>query len=146
MKKLVAFATATLVAITISVSGCGWLIEAEQVARNEVEPRALLKKYEWFKDASAQLDKKAVDIRLYKLKIANLKESYNDVPRINWDSLDKEQYNLYQQELLGVTSSYNDLAAEYNAQMAKVNWRFTNVGQLPAGATQTLPREYRTYQ
>ena len=37
------------------------------------------------------------------------------------------------------------LAAEYNAQMAKFNWAFTNQGKLPAGATEVLPREFKPY-
>ena len=32
-----------------------------------------------------------------------------------------------------------------NASMAKFNHRFTNAGDLPAGATYVLPREFRTY-
>jgi hypothetical protein len=41
--------------------------------------------------------------------------------------------------------SFNQLAADYNAQMAKINYAFCNVGQLPQGATTPLPREYKPY-
>jgi hypothetical protein len=47
-------------------------------------------------------------------------------------------------ERIGVASSYNDLAARYNSAMAKINWRFANVGDVPAGS-EALPREYREY-
>ena len=50
------------------------------------------------------------------------------------------------QEVSGITAGLNALASEYNAQMAKWNWRFTNVGQLPKGATEALPREFKPYQ
>ena len=33
----------------------GWVGEAAQVAREEGGPRELLRKYEWFKDAAAQV-------------------------------------------------------------------------------------------
>lgn len=46
---------------------------------------------------------------------------------------------------LGLKASYNSLSADYNARMAEVNWAFTNVGKLPHGESQTLPREYRDY-
>lgn len=41
--------------------------------------------------------------------------------------------------------SYNSLAADYNSQMAKFNWRFANKGDLPPGATDPLPREFKPY-
>ena len=39
-------------------AGFGWFGEAAQVTREEFGPRAMLGKYEWFKDAAAQLEKK----------------------------------------------------------------------------------------
>ena len=124
----------------------GWFQEAAQVTREEFGPRALLQKYEWFKDASAQLDKKRVDIRVYEARLEALEAAYDGAQRRDWDRVDKQQGNLWQAELAGVISSYNGLAAEYNAEMSKFNWRFANVGELPRGATQALPREYRPYE
>lgn len=46
---------------------------------------------------------------------------------------------------LAFTASYNSLAVEYNAAMAKINFSFTNIGELPKGASQPLPREYKPY-
>jgi len=45
----------------------------------------------------------------------------------------------------GIKASYNQLAAEYNAGMVKINWRYTNVGDLPPGSTEPLPREFKPY-
>ncbi len=72
-------------------------------------------------------------------------KTYAETPRINWPRTDLEQYNLWTTELAGVIAAYNSLAAEYNAQMAKENWAFCNVGDLPAGATEPLPREFAAY-
>ena len=124
----------------------GWFQEAAQVTREEFGPRALLQKYEWFKDASAQLDRKRVDIGVYEARLEALEAAYDGAQRRDWDRVDKQQDNLWQAELAGVISSYNGLAAEYNAEMSKFNWRFANVGELPRGATQALPREYRPYE
>jgi hypothetical protein len=49
-------------------------------------------------------------------------------------------------EVAGVKASYNSLAAEYNANMVKVHWAFCNAGDLPAGAAEALPREYKPYE
>src|SRR4051812_6824001 len=46
-------------------SACGLIGETAQVAKEQFGPRATLVKYEWFKDAAAQLDKKRADIVLY---------------------------------------------------------------------------------
>lgn len=110
--------------------------ETAQVAQKEFGAKALLKKYEWFKDASAQLDKKMADIQVYEHR---LKEP------VSRDRLDREQRNLWLNELSGVKASYNSLAAEYNSQMAKINWAFANAGQLPPGASEPLPRSHKPY-
>lgn len=108
----------------------------QKVIQKEFYPDALLKKYEWFKDASAQLDKKLADIQVYEERI---KEASTV------DRTEREQRNLWLTELAGIKASYNSLAAEYNSQMSKFNWRFTNVGNLPPGAETPLPREYKPY-
>ncbi len=124
----------------------GWFGEAATVAREEFGPREMLRKYEWFKDASANLDKKKADIGVYEARIVGLEGDYEGTPRSEWPRSDREQLNLWRTEVAGVRASYNGLAAEYNAQMAKFNWRFANAGDLPEGATVALPREYRTYE
>ena len=43
----------------------GWFGEATTVAHQEFGPKAMLVKYEWFKDASAGLDKKQANILVY---------------------------------------------------------------------------------
>ena len=124
----------------------GTVAETAAVAREEFGPRALLRKYEWFKDAAAQLDKKGADIKVYQTKVDGMKEEYADTPRKDWDRVDKQMMSQWMAELAGTIASYNGLAAEYNGQMAKFNYRFTNVGDLPAGATEPLPREFREYK
>lgn len=125
--------------------------EAVQVAHDELGPRALLNKYMLLKEMHAQLDKKKADIAVYDKRFANLKESYTDekgkpIPRIKWAREDRDQANMWEAEYAGVVASYNDLAAQYNAKMAEANWAFCNVGTLPKGADEPLPREYAPYQ
>jgi len=94
-----------------------------------------------FKDEAAQLDAKGASIKVKRGQIAALGKDVKSMDRTN-----REQYMIWQQELGGMIYSYNSLAADYNAQMAKINYRFTNVGDLPQGATVVLPREFRQYQ
>jgi hypothetical protein len=75
-----------------------------------------------------------------------MEKDYEGTSRKDWDRTDKEQFNLWQQEVAGVIASYNALAAEYNAAMAKINYSFTNIGSLPKGASTPLPREVREYK
>jgi len=123
----------------------GWFGEAAQVAQEEFGPRAMLEKYELFKDEAAQLEKKQADITVYDGRMKAMDETYKSLPRQKWPREDREQYNVWSSEVAGVKASYNSLAAEYNAQMAKFNWRFANVGELPKGAEQPLPREFKPY-
>lgn len=135
------------VLLILSVAGyaAGWFSEAAQVARDEFGPREALRKYEWFKDAAAQLDKKRADIGIYQDQIASYAADYGEA-RSKWPRDIRREAGQRRVELLGVRASYNSLAAEYNAQMAKFNYRFANVGELPAGATEPLPREFKPYQ
>lgn len=110
------------------------------VVQQQLDPAELLRKYELFKDESAQLDAKLASIHSKEKEIARVKA----MP--NMDRTDREEYMIWQQELGGMKYSYNQLAADYNAQMAKINYRFCNVGDLPQGATVVLPREYKPYE
>lgn len=129
----------------VSLAGCRWTGDAADTAFNEFSASALLEKYEWFKDAAAQLDKKFADIGVYEYRLLLMKESNDNAPRNMWEREDREQFNVWASEIAGVIASYNSLAAEYNSNMSKGNWDFTNVGNLPQGATTTLPREFREY-
>lgn len=124
----------------------GWIGETAKVAQEEFGPKAMLEKYEWFKDAAAQLEKKQADITVYAGRMTAMNETYKDLARQKWPREDREQFNVWASEVAGVRAGYNLLAAEYNAQMAKFNWRFANVGELPKGAESPLPREFKAYE
>lgn len=136
-----------ILGIAVGFTGCvlGWFGEAATVTKEQFGARALLAKYEWFKDASAMLDKKLADIAVYEGRFKALSADYVNVPRSQWARDDREQWSVWQSEAAGIKASYNGLAAEYNAQMAKFNYSFANRGQLPQGADKVLPREYKQY-
>lgn len=134
-----------IVALSVVGYSFGWFDEAARVTQEEFGPRAILAKYEWFKDAAAQLEKKQADIMVYDGRMTAMNETYKDLARQKWPREDREQYNVWSSEVAGVKASYNTLAAEYNAQMVKFNWRFANVDELPKGADNPLPREFKPY-
>lgn len=126
MKKLL-----FLIAISLAMIQCK---DAKETAYNEFKVSTLLKKYEYFKDLSAAIDKKRADIEVYQTEIS----SYNK---------DDDKFYIEQRksELLGIIAMHNQLCAEYNSAMSKFNYRFTNIGDLPEGAVEPLPREYKPY-
>ena len=123
----------------------GFFNSAVNVAKEEFGPREVLKKYEWFKNVSAELDKKTADIQVYHSRVEAMEQAYSGVARKDWPSSDREQLSVWLAEESGVKAGYNSLAAEYNSNMSKFNWQFANAGRLPQGATVALPKEYKTY-
>ena len=119
----------------------------QKTVYDEFKPGELLRKYEWFKDASSQCEQKLATLKTYESRFDNLKGAYGEdsLKRKNWERADIEQWNVWQSEYLGVKASYNDLAAQYNAAMVKFNYRFCNAGDLPQGAEYPLPREFKPY-
>jgi hypothetical protein len=145
MKKYGMFRAVVLGGVLLCSSGCGWLGSAAQVVSNEVDPANLQRKYEWFKDTSAQLDKKKADIAVYERRFKTVGGATGTCPQ-TLNRTASEQCFVWVQEVSGIIASYNGLAAEYNSEMAKWNWRFTNVGMLPQGASESLPREFKPYE
>lgn len=135
-----------MIPLGIVARGCNWIDRAATVVSKEVDPAYLLKKYEWFKDASATLDKKQADIAVYEARLSSMVKAYEGVPRYKWPRDERESMSLRESEIAGIKASFNQVAAEYNAQMSKMNWKFTNVGNLPQGANEPLPREYKPYE
>ena len=89
-----------------------------------------------------QLSKKNADLMMFDARVKELRAT----PRKEMDRHDKAELSLSIAERLGVASSYNQLAAEYNSNMAKINYRFCNVGDLPEGAEEVLPKGYPEYK
>lgn len=128
--SIVVLCTIVGIAISVIAFGTGLIGSSAEVARQEFGAKATLVKYEWFKDASAQLQKKQADIRVYEGRLKTLTDAYQGQPRSAWDRTDKEAYNLSVTEIAGIKASYNDLAAQYNSASSKFNWKFAQ-GDVP---------------
>jgi hypothetical protein len=150
MRKITLLAAVLIGMVAFLATSCRYVDDASDTAFKEFKPSAMLKKYSDFKDMSAALDQKLASLKVYEGRFTDLKEQYKDangkpLPRKEWAREDREQYNLWQGEQAGIKASYNELASQYNANMVKFNYAFCNVGTLPKGATEPLPREYREY-
>lgn len=112
----------SLVNLTSCTVVDSWLTESGQVAREEFNPRVALKKYEWFKDAAAELDRKRANISVMQKSLDELYKSYTGTKRADWAQGDRAEQAQLTAELNGLRSSYNSLAAQYNVAMAKINF------------------------
>lgn len=137
LSSLLIFASTTM--------GCRYANNAADTLYQEVNAGELLRKYQWFKQTAAAADSKLASIKLYENRIKQLNTDYAGKSPTDWQRSDRDSLNLWRSEYAGIVASYNSLAAEYNAAMASVNWAFCNVGTLPKGASEVLPREFRTY-
>jgi Na+-transporting NADH:ubiquinone oxidoreductase subunit NqrC len=134
------FSWSKIILIVLGILLIGGIIRqcntASEVANKEFNANALLKKYEYFKDVSAAIDKKRADIEMYKSEIATYKVE---------DKTDKEYVQQRKAELIGIISEHNNLCSEYNSAMSKFNYRFCNKGTLPETNLEPLPREIKPY-
>jgi hypothetical protein len=137
-----------LVVVTVlgvAASMLGVFGETAQVAREEFGPRAALQKYEWFKDAVSTLDEKKATLAAFEQREKEHLAAYEGVPRVDWPRDARQQFSQWRTERSGIAAIYNSLAAEFNAAHAKINWRFADVGNLPKGQAEALPRDFRQY-
>lgn len=105
-----------LIAFWFLSMALGWIGGAAGVAQKEFSAEAMLKKYEWFKDASHQLDKKSKDVDIYIDRVDELKSLGLT------DRFSRQELFQLQSELAGVKGSFNILCEEYNAQSTKFTW------------------------
>lgn len=146
MGFLVVFCVISVLLVTISAVG-GCFSETAAVVHQETNARAVLTKYSWFKDSAAALDAKRAGIDVMQADIDHTLEEYKGVPRAQWPRDERERVDQQRRELSGLKMSFNNLAAEYNANMAKIHYSFSNLGDAPKGAEvgKELPREYKPY-
>lgn len=140
---LIVFTMILMVSIWLFAKSCSVANETASVVNQELGPRALNAKYEWFKDAHASLNSRKATIEMFSGKIKRLEKQYIDVPRNAWSRSDIDSLNQWESERDGTIAAYNNLAAEYNSEMSKFHTSFLNAGMLPAGGT--LPREVAPY-
>lgn len=135
------FVLGFFVVFAVVAYALGWIGEAGRTAQEQFGPKAFVQKYEALKNTAASLAAKKKDIEVMEASLDGIRKANGDKPRAEWPRDERQTYQQREAELIGLKMSYNSLAAEYNAAMAKENWRFAKVGELPAGSAEVLPGE-----
>lgn len=133
----------SLVGLAITIPTCNILTATKDAVWQEVNPKELNHKYEWFKDSHARLTSLQQQIATKQEIINSHKQSLSSIPRDKWSRDDVQQSNVSTAELAGIKAAFNNLAAEYNAEMAKWHTSFTNAGKMPEGSS--LPQSIIPY-
>jgi hypothetical protein len=106
-----------------------WCGDAAQVTRDEFGPKAMIQKYEWFKEQSAAIKKMDQDIVLFEKRSVSVVSQYKDYgqDKTKWPMDIRLQYNRAKEQarddLMAVVSQRNNLVKEYNAAGSKFNWK-----------------------
>jgi hypothetical protein len=113
---------------SIVTRSLGWWGEAADVAQQELGPKAMLKKYEWFVDQASRIDKMDADVALYGQRVGSVDAQYASYgpDKSAWPPAIQIQYNhdrsMARDDLMSIVSQRNNLVREYNAQSEKFNW------------------------
>jgi hypothetical protein len=130
MKKLLlVIAGFILIGLYITTSSCRFVDDGVETAHQEYDPSAMLKKYEWFKNQSARIQKMDQDITNAKTLRDGIRSQFeadNGKDHKSWDPVTRKQYqdkvDLQDQMVTATVSQRNSIVADYNAQSAKFNW------------------------
>lgn len=136
MSKYVAWGLLGFLAVITIVTCNVFITDGAKTVTDQFKPSTLLKKYEYFKDLAAGIDKKRADIAVYQEELSDYKIE---------DKEDKFYFEQRKSELFGLITMHNTLCSEYNSAMSKFNYRFTNKGDLPSSNLEPLPREFKPY-
>lgn len=124
------FILAIAIIIVIGTIGwvLGWFSEAGKVAKDEFGPKAALEKYEWFINQANAIEKMNQDIALFDNREKEVDAQYEAYgPKSEWPPDIRVQYNhdkaIAREDLLAISSQYNNLVKEYNTQSEKFNWK-----------------------
>ncbi len=143
--KMVVIIMPILAIILVGGAALGVFSEGLSVAQEELGPRAINQKYEWFKRTASQIraNSQNVDVLVARNEfyVSNLPED-----RAQWYRTDRETMAQYQSESSGAVLMYNRLVGEYNAEMSLWHTRFTNFGRMPAGWEDITPDKFPEYR
>lgn len=125
--------------------GCSFVGNAANTAYNEFKPSKLLEKYTEFKTIHSRLSAmKATIDTLEASKQSTILSYGSDMAKMPRDV--RQDLASSTAEIAGTKAAFNRLASDYNRNMALFNYRFCNIGELPEGAFDPLPRDYVEYK
>ncbi len=115
--------------------------QIEQVLEETFYPgQAAAKKYQWLHKTSNELELYAPKFQRATQELTSLISSYHGKPKENWEPEDLKARNLLEQEVLGLSRRYTELATKYNEVMEKSGFPFTT--EATNTNTKVLRRQY----
>ena len=115
----------------------GWF-DTKQTRQEKLWTRAIQEDYLWLKTRAAELEEDEVKIAIGEAKhIEESRKAHKDLSEMG--------YKVETVLLPGSKMIFNRRAAEYNERMARWEWRFANIDNLPKGVDKPLPREFELY-
>lgn len=99
-----------------------WVGGLFNVAHEEFSPKAMLHKYEWFKQQHTQMEQIKNMITRTEADAAQFKED-NGKEMSKWDWATKDEWYRLSSVVRGYKEQYNSMAAEYNENSSKFNWK-----------------------
>jgi hypothetical protein len=144
-------AAAAAIAAIVGVTGFAvlrWAFDIERKplpASTAPDEREAQRAYEWLAETAAALDAKRATIETMAAGIRDIEARMGDAAPASWPRHVFDEHRQSARELRGVVQSYNRVAAEYNAEMARWKERFATRQGLPAGATRPLPRTFEPH-
>ncbi len=136
--KLTAYILLGLIALSVLLFGIRQCNTASNVAFKQTNAETVLIRYEWFKDAHNQLNAKLANIQTQEAVVKIMELRYAGIKATEWQRADVDSYTNANAALAGIKMSYNNLAAEYNSNMSKVNYVYCK----PTDGSAALPKEF----
>ena len=143
---LILYFVAVSIVLGVVGFGMGWFGNLGNTAMKEASPSALLEKYRGFLADQNALESIQHNIDVTQAQIKNLEAQYPGKTRAEWSRDDRDQWNDLSNSVTAQKLNFNRIARDYNTRMKDFSYRFTNVGDLPTGATVVLHREFVLYQ
>lgn len=85
--------------LILVLCGCGYISDAQNTVFQQTKASAVLKKYEWFKDAAAQLESFDATIKVQQKRLEFLESD-----RANWTRDDRQNWNQISNEIVAFQS------------------------------------------
>ncbi len=112
-------AAIALPVLWVGANALGWLGQAATVVREEVAPRTILDRYQWFIEQWHAIEEQDATLMAYKdAREAARTEYGTDIPMDVRRELAQQSA-----EIRGILANRNRLAAEYRAAIQKINYQ-----------------------
>ena len=122
MKKLLILLAVIVGVPTLMIGGriLGWTGKALDVVTEEVDPRTILNRYEWFIEQWNAIQEQSATLDAFKAYKDSITSDYGALAKAPRDV--RQEHSRQSAECRGILANHNRLAAEYRSAIQKVNY------------------------